>query len=168
MTNLEKCLPVTKDKVIEITRKNEDQNILLSLDVCMKHDFVNYKKRIKNLFKRLKQIRYMNPEEDVNITSNYELNSYRSTSSNSSSTESSVDAYIDMVIYENEVCQKILHLANKMTYEEGMYFVYTFLSSETEDCISEKLSISRTTLQKIKKSCLVKAWFELKIYCEDD
>lgn len=169
MTSEEKCLPIMMNEMLEVTRKNENQNILLEEEICHQYKPLIYKGKIIQLFKRLKQKRYLRPEENIKLTSSYEANASRTTTSNfKSTTERAVDTYIDMLSKENEVCNKLLVLADKLTLEEGIYFVYAFFYKETEDDISNILNISRTSLQKIKKSCLIKAWFELNIFCEND
>ncbi len=167
MDTIEKCLSSTQDKIIEISRKNENQNILLAADICIRYDVVAYRKKIMRLFRRLLEKRYLSPEENIKVTSNYQENSHRNTPIHSA-VEISVDSYIDSMLYENDVCQTLLVLATKFTFEEGIYFVYTFSLRKSEDDISNILKMSRTTLQKIKKSCIVKSWFELKKYCEDE
>ena len=110
MDTIEKCLSSTQDKIIEISRKNENQNILLATDICIRYDVVAYRKKIMRLFRRLLEKRYLSPEENIKVTSNYQENSHRNTSFHSA-VEISVDSYIDSILYENDVCQTLLVLA---------------------------------------------------------
>lgn len=54
----------------------------------------------------------------------------------------------------------MLNISSKLTFQEAIYLVDTFFVGHSEEMISEKLGICRATLQKIKKSCIVKLWLE--------
>jgi len=57
---------------------------------------------------------------------------------------------------------RILIIASKLTIQEATYLVDCFFSNKSEEVTCEKLRICRNTLQKVKKSCLIKTWVELK------
>ncbi len=73
-----------------------------------------------------------------------------------------VSHLVDDSWWVEQFYQCICKVACKLTMQEAIYFVDTFFGERSEEFISEKLGICRVTLQKIKKSCIVKLWLELK------
>ena len=59
-------------------------------------------------------------------------------------------------------------LSLKLTSDEAIYLINTFLAHKSEDDIAEMIGVSKSYLQKIKKSCIVKMWIDLKKFCEED
>lgn len=164
MIENDKTLSTIHQKLLAIARENDEQNMLILKKVYDQYDVLEYKKKIMRLFKTLRQEKYIRPEYSIKMSTNYEHNSNRSSNSNGSQMENFVDKYIDSMKREEEVCESLLKLSKKLTMEEMIYFINTFLLDKTEENIADTIGISKTSLQKIKKSCLVKAWFELKIY----
>lgn len=164
MIENDKTLSTIHQKLLTIARENDEQNMLILKKVYDQYDVLEYKKKIMRLFKTLRQEKYIRPEYSIKMSTNYEHNSNRSSNSNGSQMENCVDKYIDSMKREEEVCESLLKLSKKLTMEEMIYFINTFLLDKTEENIADTIGISKTSLQKIKKSCLVKAWFELKIY----
>lgn len=56
----------------------------------------------------------------------------------------------------------MLVAASKLTLQEATYFVECIYRKKSEEAVCERLGICRNTLQKIKNSCLVKVYIELK------
>ena len=75
----------------------------------------------------------------------------------------------DKLIDATSMYYSIMKLGYKFTNSEKVYFINTFLRSKpmSEDKISDLLNISRTYLQKIKASCIVKSWIELEKYVKE-
>lgn len=71
-----------------------------------------------------------------------------------------VEKNIDLNIWTRDFYNMILTLSTKLTFNEAIYLVDTFFDERAEEQISEKLQICRKSLQKIKKSCLVKIKIE--------
>ncbi len=69
-----------------------------------------------------------------------------------------VDNKMWLVKFYNSIC----NLALKMTRAEAQYIVGTFFSNKSEEYVCDNIGICRNTLQKVKKSCLVKTWVEFQ------
>ena len=69
---------------------------------------------------------------------------------------------IDREKWSRDFYNCLINLSYKLTFNEAFYIVNTYFGKMTEEVISENLDISRNTLQKIKRSSLVKMYFEFK------
>ena len=69
-------------------------------------------------------------------------------------------------ILTTDIYNKILKLSYKLTVSEGDYLINTFIHHISEEKIAGIIGISKTYLQKIKKSCIIKMWVDLQIYCD--
>lgn len=88
---------------------------------------------------------------------------------NESNVEKVIQKKYDKLIDATSMYYSIMKLGYKFTNSEKVYFINTFLRSKpmSEDKISDLLNISRTYLQKIKASCIVKSWIELEKYVKE-
>ena len=69
---------------------------------------------------------------------------------------------IDREKWSRDFYNCLINLSYKLAFNEAFYIVNTYFGKMTEEVISENLDISRNTLQKIKRSSLVKMYFEFK------
>lgn len=149
-------------KIIEFANKNEEYKLLLSDNYCKKYYYSNLRKEIERFFLKFNDIKYTN---DLEISPNISP-LYNNEKVNSNKLNDKVNSYVskrvDDQIWAKDFYNSLLNLANKMTYEEAIYLIGSFFSKFTEEKISENLNISRNTLQKIKKSSLLKAKSEFQ------
>ncbi len=167
---LDKLLCIDSD-LLEITKKYENQNYLLNDMDCSYYNINNVKSQLKTLFLKFKSAKYLNKfpiENNISLTSTYDIKLSASQKSTISQVDNAVTNYLDKQIWVSEVYDSLLILASKLTKSEAGYLIYTFLSYKSEETIAEKLGICKTSLQKIKKSCLVKMYVELENYIEND
>lgn len=75
-----------------------------------------------------------------------------------------VEKKIDLNIWSKDLYNILIHLSEKLTFQETMNLIATFFEDITEDDVCEKLDVCRKSLYKIKKSCLVKIKLELDKY----
>lgn len=167
---LDKLLSIDSD-LLDITRKYENQNYLLNDLDCSAYDLNKIKIQLKNLFLKFKNAKYLNKfpiENNVSLTPTYDVKISSSQRSTISQVDKAVMNYLDKQIWVSEVYDSLLILASKLTKSEAVYLIYTFLSYKSEEIIAEKLGICKTSLQRVKKSCLVKMYVELENYIEND
>ena len=152
----------------EILKKSAayaEYTTLLRKEVFDKYDVKTLKKTINNQFNKLKDIKYSYNyyEETLSTVNNsiYEIVVDKAKYQDSK-IEKLVNSTIDKQFWATKFYCTVLRIASKLTHKEAKYLVMTFFSELSEEEISTHLQISRNTLQNIKKSCLVKTWFELK------
>lgn len=151
--------------------KNAEYNELLDNYVCMQYDILSDKEKLDKLFSSFKSARYLYDfplEEQVSITPSYEYKESFTQRSITSQVENAVQRYVDMQILTTDIYYSIMKVSYKLTNDEVIYLINTFLAHKSEEDIAEIIGISRTYLQRIKKSCIVKMWVELKKYCEEE
>lgn len=78
-----------------------------------------------------------------------------------------VEKRIDDYAWLEQFYYSLSHLATTLTEEEAVYLKEMFFEHESEEKISVHLNMCRTTLQKIKKSCLVKVLLEFQYLKKD-
>jgi len=87
---------------------------------------------------------------------------------NVSKVESSITRYVDKQLRTTNIYNSILLVVSKLTKEEVEYFTNTFLNHKSEEEIAYQIGISKTALQKYKKSCIIKTWIEMEKYFKQD
>lgn len=166
---------ITLDKLLNIgdtilNNAQKNKNILLNEQICNEYNIVSIKKKLIALFEDIKTAKYLYkfPEESIKITPNYgeRLGSFKKT--NTSQVEKIIDNQIDGLIYVTDLYEAIIKASYKLTDDESIYLYNAFLEVLTEEEIAEIIGISRTYLQKIKKSCIVKLWVELNKFVKED
>lgn len=171
IVTLNQLLNVSKDISIN-AEQNKEHNELLDEIICDKYDVLDCKKKLRDLFSSFKSARYLYdfPIEDaLNITSNIDPTKVSfGQHSNVSQLENAVQHYVDEQILTTYVYHSIMKVSYKLTGDEATYLINTFLAHKSEEDIAEIIGISKTYLQKIKKSCIVKMWIDLKKYCKED
>lgn len=81
--------------------------------------------------------------------------------------EKMVDDAIDNEIWLKKFYNCVVDLGDKLTVFEATYFVDTFFAGHTQVEVAGKLGITRQTLRRIMKSCLVKAYLEFRYLNEE-
>ena len=170
---------VTLDQLLNISKnisnnveQNKIYNILLDENICNNYDIIEIKKKLQSLFTSFKSARYLYEfpvECSISISANYEEKLGGFTQSNNiSKIEQAIQKYTDKQLHTTNVYNTIMILSLKLTGDESIYLINTFLAHKSEDDIAEMIGVSKSYLQKIKKSCIVKMWIDLKKYCEED
>lgn len=155
----------------ENSKQNEALNLLLTDVICNQYDIITIKRKLQNLFSKFKSARYLYDfpiEENIKISANYEIKEEAFQKTSVSQVEKAVDHYVDNRILTTDIYNSLIKVSYKLTNDEVTYLINTFLIHKSEDSIAEILQISKTYLQKIKKSCIVKMWVDLKQYCKDE
>lgn len=170
---------LTLDKIVALphTMLHNSESIseytqLLSESYCEQFDLKKFKKDIEDFIKEFNNIKYTFRYDLIvgsRVTSNYNFDSSTNTNSNINNDKTGNIAcnIVDNRTWLTQVYNSFLTLSNKFTIEEAVYFVSTFFSDLSETKISDSLRMCRNTLQKYKKSALVKSWFELKVYLDN-
>ena len=150
---------------------NQQFNELLDAYICNQYDLVDIKDRLDKLFSFFKSARYLYDfplEDSINISPNYDYKESFTQRSTQSKIENAVQGYIDKQIETTNIYYSLMKVSYKLTGDEVVYLENTFFTHRSEEDVAELIGISRTYLQKIKKSCLVKMWVDLKQYCDED
>ena len=171
IVTLEQLLNISK-KISNNVEQNKIYNILLDENICNNYDIIEIKKKLQSLFTSFKSARYLYEfpvECSISISANYEekLGSFTQRN-NISKIEQAIQKYTDKQLHTTNVYNTIMILSLKLTGDESIYLINTFLAHKSEDDIAEMIGVSKSYLQKIKKSCIVKMWIDLKKYCEED
>lgn len=169
---------VTLNELLNINNTIQDNaltkkgcNQLIDEVVCDRYDTLLQKKKLQVLFSKFKSARYLYDfpiEHNIKISSNAEVNLSQSQKNNKSLIENAIMHYVDKQILTTNVYNSIIKLSFKLTESEVIYLINTFLAHSSEEDIADLIGISKTYLQKIKKSCIVKMWVDLHQYCDED
>ncbi len=161
--------------VSETIKENADLNNKVNqlIEECLfnRYDTINIKDKLLKLFADFKSARYLYDfpvEENISISPTYEVHASSSQRSTASQVENAVSRYLDKKIYTTDVYNSLIKVSYKLTDDEAVYMTNTFFTHIAEERIAEIIGISKTYLQKIKKSCLIKLWVELEKYCSED
>lgn len=155
----------------ENVTKNQQFNELLNDYICKKYDLVNIREELEKLFYSFKSARYLYDfplEDSISISPTYEYKEGFTQRSTVSQIENAVQRYIDKKIETTNIYNSLIKVSYKLTSDECLYLINTFLTHKSEEDIAEIIGISRTYLQKIKNSCIVKMWVDLEQYCNRD
>lgn len=160
-----------KDLIADNSKSYSDDNELLEDYVLGQYDTIHIREELLKLFADFKSARYLYDfplDENIKITSstsNHEVSTQKNTTSQ---IEKAIEKYIDKQLLTTDIYNSIIKVSYKLTNDEVLYLTYTFLTYKSEEYIAELIGISKSYLQKIKKSCLIKLWTELKKYCKED
>lgn len=150
---------------------NKQYNELLDAYICNQYDIVDIKDKLDKLFSSFKSARYLYDfplEDSISISPNYDFQESFTQRSTESKIENAVQRYIDKQIETTNIYYSLMKVSYKLTGDEVIYLENTFFTHRSEEDVAELIGISRTYLQKIKKSCLVKMWVDLKQYCDEN
>ena len=156
-----KHILLVHEEIINNSRINNYNN-LLSEKATEKYYNVELKKQIQQIFRKFKDLQYIISFEDeysIQSKTNKEIPSF-SDGKISDPVGDYVEKNIDYYTWEENLYYTLLELSKKLKYEEAIYLIDSFFEGKSEEQISEKMLICRMTLQKIKKSCLVKIKIE--------
>lgn len=158
---------LTLEMLLELPDKiiNMSNNSYISLLEKETYDYYYYsglRNDLLKIFNRFNDIKYSLSYDNhgFNVTGNYEFTENQKQLNNFDSVSNYVEKRLGLENYALKVYKKIINLSRKLTNSEAIYFVNTFFAKKSEEYTSERLEISRTYLQKIKKSCLVKTYLE--------
>lgn len=140
---------------------------VISKRECDKYDLKEIKSYVDDKLQEFRDTKYlyMYPNEKYNIpiTPNYQLREVMTPRSLSSPQEKKINPTINRQIWATKVYYCFMdNLSTKLTRQESVYFIDSYFRKVSEENISEKLSMCKATLQKVKKSCLIKVWTEMK------
>lgn len=162
-----------EENLTNIVSKNCKDNFLLNEFTTSGYDISNCRAKILDITYGLKSTKYlfeMKTEDYLKLTPNYSPRPEAFLRNiNESNVEKVIQKKYDKLIEATSMYYSIMKLGYKFTNSEKVYFINTFLRSKpmSEDKISDLLNISRTYLQKIKASCIVKSWIELEKYVKE-
>ena len=123
----------------------------------------NVDKRMQK-FKDAKYI-YQYPNEKYNcpITTNYQPREVMAPRNLESQQSRIITREVDKTIWINQLYYSLMEkVTTKLTIEETVYLIDSYFKKFSEESIADNLSICKKTLQKIKKSCLIKVWVEME------
>ncbi len=160
MRNDNNFFELPKQILENLENKKETYRNLLSNEVIEAYYYTNLRKDLLKSFTTFNDAKYID-KDYINISPIYgkEITKNKNKQDKISNY---IASKIDKQIWAKDFYDTIMSLSTKLTYSETYYLVNTFFNNKTEEEISEILNISRFTLQKIKKSCLVKTYLELK------
>lgn len=156
----------------ELLKKSEEYDeyaVLLDKLECSKYDYKVLKENVSKYFNYFKKIRYIYQfpsNYEITMSVNYDRQKTSSTNLNfdpiSNFVTKKIDKEIEITTWASNFYHIILIVASKLTLQEATYLVDSFFSNYSEELICEKIGMCRNTLQKVKKSCLIKSWIELQ------
>ncbi len=147
----------------------KDSNTLLDDYVVKKFNVLDERRILLMLFADFKSARYLYDfpvDTNISITPTYEEKVGSTQRKVVSQVENAIEKYVDRQLLTTDIYSSILKVSFKLTEEEVVYLINTFLVYKSEEDIAEIIGVSKAYLQKIKKSCIVKMWVELEKYCE--
>jgi len=155
------------DDFIKNANKYCDLTEMISKRECDKYKLKDLKDNVNKqiqLFKDTKYLyKYPNEKYNVPITSNLQPREVTAPRKLSSQQEDIIDPNINRQIWATKMYYSLMDsLTTKLTRQECIYFIDCYFRKTCEDDIAEKLSMCKDTLQKIKKSCLIKVWTEIE------
>lgn len=169
IVTLEELLNV-EETLNNIVKDYDYKNDYIDEEICNQYNTLSIKASLTKLFNHFKSARYLydfSIDEKINITSNYEIKVEQFQQSCKSADEYKVDNNIDKKILTTNIYYSLKSLCKNITGDEFIYLMGTFFKKQTEEDIADLIGISKTYLQKVKKSCLIKSWTFLNKYCKD-
>lgn len=163
------------NEFLEESAKYYEGSELLGKEECDKYNTKELKDKVEARFKKFKDARYIYkyPNEQyyksMTPTLNYQAREVLVSRNLTSPQEKMITAMGDTQIWVEKFYYSLMEIiTTKMTEEEAVYLVECFFKNKSEDIIAEKLSMCKATLQKVKKSCLIKVWIEMEVLEEDE
>jgi len=143
-----------KDKSIAINQK------LLNINMCNKYDWKKCKERLTNIVNQYKE--YLCEELDLSlptITPSYQIRySQQPKNNNTDKVGDYVTRKLDLEQKANELFNEISNMVEtRLSPDERIYFIESFLNDSSENQICEILRIYPTSLARIKISAIIKA-----------
>lgn len=155
------------ENFVKSANKYCDLTERLSKRECDKYDITELREIVDKqmeIFKDTKYLyKYPSEKYNVSITPNYQPKEVMTTRKLSSQQEDKIDPIINRQIWATKLYYAFMDsLSTKLTRQECVYFIDSYFRKVNEDDIAAKLSICKETLQKHKKSCLIKVLTEMK------
>lgn len=169
---------VTVNQILEIdktiltnSKKFKNKNILIMKSVYNQYDLLLYKKHFLILFNDFKKVYNYNSaleNPETLITTKYDTNIISSNKQISNPVANYIDNIVDDYIKVTRLYNATVRLSYKLTYDESIYFINTFLTGRNENQIADILGITKPSLDKYKKSCLFKMLVNLSDFLDND
>lgn len=155
------------DEFLKESSKYYEVSELISKTECDKYNTKELKEKVEARFKKFKDARYIykypNEKYYQPITPNYQIHESMMTRNISNSRTGKIDSIMDKQVWVTKLYYSLMDtVTTKLTKQEAVYLIDSFFKNVSEEIIADKLSVCRQTLQKIKKSCLVKVWIEME------
>lgn len=135
-------------------------------DICSQYSVPEMTLIINSLFKKFRNCKYVcrfSIEDTISITPSYEEKIGFIPKKISNKTEDAILGYLNNKHFVARFYDSLVDLSKKITKREAVYLVGAFFNGKSEEKIAEMIGISKTSLQPIKKSCLVKMIIQFKI-----
>ncbi len=154
---------VLPEEILKVSNNLEYPN-LLSKDMIDAYYYTEMKKDIAKVFTKYNDVKYLfSHRSDCYLSSiHYDTERVSLSKVNNDKVGNYIMNNVDLEIWTKDFYDTIISVSYKLTMQEAVYLVDAFFLNKSEEIISEKLLISRKTLQNIKKSCLVKVYLELQ------
>ena len=159
------------DAFMEKSAKYYQMVELISKEQCDKYDVKELTDKVEKRFKMFKDAKYIYkyPEEKyyTSITPDYTAREIIPTANKGSKHSKKIDIVSDNQLWVEKLYYSLMDtITTKLTKQEAVYLIDCFFKNIGEEEIADKLSICKVTLQRIKKSCLVKVWVEMEALVE--
>lgn len=138
----------------------------LKEDICSQYKVSEMKAIINSLFNKFRNYKYVcrfSIEDTISITPSYEEKIGFIPKKISNKTEDAILSYLNNQSFVVRFYESLVDLSKKLTYREAVYLVGAFFNGQSEETIAEAIGMTKTSLQPIKKSCLVKMIIQFKI-----
>lgn len=135
-----------------------------SMNVINSYDIKEIKGKVSEYFRILNDVKYL-IDTDVDCLKAPIFYDEKVSGSKKGHQDLILDAVIkreDMLRWASDILAASISLSKKLNQREATYIVDSFINHLSEEAISEKLYISRKTLQTLKKSALIKTYIEFK------
>jgi len=155
------------DEFLKESSKYYEVSELISKSECDKYDTKELREKVEARFKKFKDAKYIykypNEKYYQPITPNYQIRESMTTRNISNSRTGKIDSIMDKQVWVTKLYYSLMDtVTTKLTKQEAVYLIDSFFKNVSEEIIADKLSVCKQTLQKIKKSCLVKVWIEME------
>ena len=134
-----------------------EDNTLLSLRIVEQYNYAESKKEIDKMMLKFEMARYKYSElPQPTITPNYEVKYEMFTNNITDKVGNDVATKLDKFKEISAFYDKLSNIINTMTYTEKIYFIDSYFRKKSESFICEKLTMSSSSLSRVKVSCIIK------------
>lgn len=163
-----KDLSNLSEKILERSKENYGNAILLSQDNCRKYETKFLKNMISKGFNTYQEIICLMKFPHGYLSSvNYDVCESMKTKKIVDSVCNQVTLKIDSQKWMIRFYYCLQNVGIKLTEQEAIYLTSAFQKHKTEENIADDLNISLSSVKKIKKSCLIKTWIEIQSLIEE-
>lgn len=135
-----------------------------SMNVINSYDIKEVKGKVSEYFRILNDVKYLidADADSLKATIFYDDKVSGSQTHHQDVVSAAVIKREDMLRWATDILKASISLSKKSNQKEAMYIVDYFINHLSEEEISEKLCMTRKTLQILKKSALIKTYIEFK------